>query len=378
MSTPTSSSDSSSGRPSGTLTEPGGAQRRKDQPVSSLVGARLPKWAPYAAGAAAVGVSLVLRWFFSWSGWGTAFWMAALMFIVGFTAWSFSVEGRRRAKDRFASTLIYASFVAAVVPLVLILFYIGVKGVSVFSSNFFLRSMNGVTSRQEGGGLYHALVGTLELVAIASIIALPIGIFTAIYLVEYGRGKFAKAVTFFVDVMTGVPSIVAGLFVYTFLLLGFGLRPFGIAGALALAILMIPVAVRSSEEMLKLVPRDLREASYALGVPKWRTILKVVLPTAMSGLITSSLLAIARITGETAPLILLVGYTARINFDPFSGDMATLPMMVWDQLGKRAGTTSNELTEARAWGAALTLVLLVLILNVGARLLAKLFQPKAR
>jgi phosphate transport system permease protein len=130
--------------------------------------------------------------------------------------------------------------------------------------------------------------------------------------------------------------------------------------------------------MLKLVPRDLREASYALGVPKWRTIVKVVLPTAMSGLITSSLLAIARITGETAPLILLAGYTARINFDPLSGDLATLPMLIWDQLGKRAGTTSNELTEARAWGAALTLVLLVLILNVGARLLAKVFQPKAR
>ena len=339
--------------------------RRKTVPVSSLVGARLPSWAPYAAGVAAVAVAIGLRWLLSWTGWGTAFWTAALLFVIGFTAWSFSVEGRRRAKDRFASTLIYASFVAAVVPLLLILFYIGVKGFSVFSADFFTKSMNGVTSRQEGGGLYHALIGTLELVAIASVIALPIGIFTAIYLVEYGRGKFARAVTFFVDVMTGVPSIVAGLFVYTFLLLGFGMRPFGFAGALALAILMIPVAV-------------LREASYALGVPKWRTILKVVLPTAMSGLITSSLLAIARITGETAPLILLVGYTSRVNYDPFSGDMATLPMMVWDQLGKRAGTTSNDLTEARAWGAALTLVLLVLILNVGARLLAKLFQPKAR
>ena len=128
------------------------------------------------------------------------------------------------------------------------------------------------------------------------------------------------------------------------------MRPFGAAGAIALAILMIPVSVRASEEMLKLVPRDLRDASYALGVPKWRTIVKVVLPTAMSGLITSSLLAIARVAGETAPLILLVGYTARINFDPFSGDQATLPMMVWDQLGKRAGTTSNDLTEATGLG----------------------------
>ena len=371
---------SDNGRPGiGTVTVPGPVSgRRRAVPVSALVGARLPSWAPYAAAAAAVAVALGMRWLLSWTGWGTAFWTAALLFLVGFTGWSFAIEGKRRAKDRFASNLIYAAFVAAVVPLILILVYIGVKGFSVFSASFFTTDMSGVTSRQQGGGLYHALVGTLELVAIASVIALPIGIFTAIYLVEYGRGKFARAVTFFVDVMTGVPSIVAGLFVYTFLLLGFGLRPFGIAGALALAILMIPVAVRASEEMLKLVPRELREASYALGVPKWRTILKIVLPTAMSGLITSSLLAIARITGETAPLILLVGYTTRTNYDPFSGDMATLPMMVWDQLGKRAGTTSSDLTTARAWGAALTLVLLVLILNVGARLLAKLFQTKAR
>ena len=177
--------------------------------------------------------------------------------------------------------------------------------------------------------------------------------------------------TFFVDVMTGVPSIVAGLFVYTFLLLGFGMRPFGAAGAHRAG---DPDGAGrrcgASEEMLKLVPRDLREASYALGVPKWRTILKVVLPTAMSGLITSSLLAVARVAGETAPLILLVGYTARINFNPFSGDQATLPMMIWDQLGKRSGTTSTTSPSERAWGAALTLVLLVLILNVGARLLA--------
>ena len=239
--------------------------RRKTVPVSSLVGARLPSWAPYARRRRGGRGGAGLRALFGWEGWYTSLATAVLLFVIGFTAWSFAVEGRRRAKDRFASTLVYASFVAAVVPLVLILFYIGVKGFSVFSADFFTTSMNGVTSRQEGGGLYHALIGTLELVLIASVIALPIGIFTAIYLVEYGRGKFAKAVTFFVDVMTGVPSIVAGLFVYTFLLLGFGLRPFGIAGALALAILMIPVAVRSSEEMLKLVPRDLREASYALG-----------------------------------------------------------------------------------------------------------------
>lgn len=359
--------------------QPAGRGRTGSSPATSdLVGARLPKWAPVAAAAAAVVLAFGLRSLLGWTGWYTAFFTAALLFIVLLTGWSFAVEGKRRAKDRLASTLIYSCFVAAIVPLVLILSYIGVKGITVFSPDFFLKSMNGVTSRQEGGGVYAALVGTLETVAIAAVIALPIGILTAIYLVEYGRGKFAKAVTFFVDVMTGVPSIVAGLFVYTFLLLGFGMRPFGAAGAIALAILMVPVTVRASEEMLKLVPRDLRDASYALGVPKWRTILKIVLPTALSGLITSALLAIARVAGETAPLILLVGYTQRINFDPFSGDQATLPMMIWDQLGKRAGTTSNDLTEARAWGAALTLVLIVLILNVGARLLAKLAAPKSR
>ena len=350
----------------------------KPSVTSDLVGVRLPSWAPIGAAAAGALVALGLKLLLGWTGWYTWFFTAAVLFVVALTAWSFAVEGRRRAKDRFASTLIYASFVAAIVPLALILTYIAVKGFPVLSADFFTRSMNGVTSREEGGGLYHALIGTLIIVGIAAVIALPIGIFTAIYLVEYGRGKFAKAVTFFVDVMTGVPSIVAGLFVYTFLLLGFGMRPFGAAGAIALAILMVPVSVRASEEMLKLVPRDLREASYALGVPKWRTIIKVVLPTAMSGLITSALLAIARVAGETAPLILLVGYTSRINFDPFSGDQATLPMMVWDQLGKRSGTTSNAFTEGRAWGAALTLVLLVLFLNIGARLLAKLAQPKAR
>ena len=345
---------------------------------STLVGARIPAWAPYASAAAGAGVALLLRRLLDWTGWYTTFFAAAALFVMVLTGWSFAVEGRRQAKNRLAATLVAASFVAAIVPLVLILTYIGIKGISAFSADFFLHSMNGVTSRMAGGGLYHALIGTLEQVAIAAVIALPIGILTAIYLVEYGRGTFARTVTFFVDVMTGVPSIVAGLFVYTFLLLGFGLRPFGAAGAIALAILMIPVSVRASEEMLKLVPRDLRDAAYALGVPKWRVIVRAVLPTAMSGLITSSLLAIARVAGETAPLILLTGYTASINFDPFSGDQATLPMMVWDQLGKRSGTTSNDLTEARAWGAALTLVLLVLLLNVGARLLARLARPKTR
>ena len=353
----------------------------RPRPVpSALVGARLPKFAPVLSGAAAVLLALGAKFALGWTGWMTAFFAAALLFVVVLTGWSFAVEGRRRAKDRLATTLIYSCFVAAVVPLVLILGYIAVRGFPALSAGFFTHSMNGVGPDDPGGGIYHALIGTLEQVAIAAVIALPIGIFTAIYLVEYGRGRFARAVTFFVDVMTGVPSIVAGLFVFTFLLLGFGARPFGAAGSIALAILMMPVAVRSSEEMLRLVPRELRESAYALGVPKWRTISKVVLPTAMSGLITSALLAIARVAGETAPLILLTGYASRINFNPFSGDQAALPMMVWDQLGKRTGNSGSlgGAWEGRAWGAALTLVLLVLLLNIVARLLARLAQPKSR
>lgn len=351
--------------------------RRKPAAPSALVGARLPAAAPlYAAGAGAL-LALGLRALLGWTGWLTSFFAAALLFILALTAWSFRVEGRRRAKDRFASTLIYACFVAAMVPLFLILSYIVARGAPALSGTFLTHSMAGVGPNQPGGGIYHALIGTLEQVGLAAIVALPVGIFTAIYLVEYGRGGFAKAVTFFVDVMTGVPSIVAGLFVYSFLLLGTGLRPFGAAGSIALGVLMLPVVVRASEEMLRLVPRDLRDSSYALGVPQWRTIVKVVLPTALSGLITSALLAIARVAGETAPLILLVGYSSRINGDPFSGPQGTLPMMIWDQLGKRTGN-SGTFTDGRAWGAALLLVLLVLVLNIIARLLARLARPSAR
>ena len=344
---------------------------------SVLIGHRLPRWAPVTTGAAAVSLALAAKFGIGWDGWGTSFFTAAALFIVLITVWSFTIEGKRRAKDRFASTLIYASFVAALVPLVLILGFIVVQGIGALDLNFLTHSMNGVSTRNPGGGVYAAMVGTLEQVGLATLVALPVGILTSIYLVEYGRGKFAKLVTFFVDVMTGVPSIVAGLFVYTFLLLGFGLRPFGAAGSIALGILMLPVAVRSSEEMLKLVPRDLREASYALGVPKWRTILKVVLPTALSGLITSGLLAVARVAGETAPLILLVGYSPKINTDPFAGDQATLPMIIWNLLGK-TGQSVTEFTIEKAWGAALVLVLLVLVLNIVARVIAKLTQPKSR
>lgn len=331
---------------------------------------KLPRSAPLVTAAGSLATAIALRTGLGWTGWMTTVAAAIALHIVTLTAWSLAAEGRRHAADRVATIVISACLVAAVTPLVLILGYIAVNGAPALSLNFLTHSMYGVTGAQPGGGVYAALLGTVQQVGIATVIAIPIGILTAIYLVEFGRGRFAKAVTFFVDVMNGVPSIVAGLAVFSVLLLGFGMRPFGAAGSIALTILMLPIVIRSAEEMIRLVPSDLREASYALGVPKWRTVLKVVLPTALSGLVTSGLLAVARIIGETAPLVLLVGYASQINGNPFGGDQAALPMMIWDQLGKRSGN-AGEFAEPRAWGAALVLVLLVLVLNVGARLVSR-------
>jgi phosphate transport system permease protein len=348
---------------------------RTERPTLSAK--RLPRSAPGVAGLTAIAAALAARGTLHWTGYVTAGFAAALLYVLLLGAWSVAVEGRRRATDRIAGILVGACLVAASIPLVMILGYIAIKGAPALSPTFLTHSMNGVTGAQAGGGVYHALIGTLEQVGIAAAIALPIGILTAIYLVEFGRGAFARGVAFFVDVMNGVPSIVAGLFVFTFLLLGLGVRPFGAAGSVALVILMLPIVIRSAEEMIRLVPGELREASDALGVPRWRTVVKVVLPTALSGLVTGCLLAISRVAGETAPLILLVGYSARINADPLSGDQASLPVMIWDQLGKRSGD-AGAFGETRAWGAALVLILLVLAVNLAARLLARLTGPRSR
>jgi phosphate transport system permease protein len=232
--------------------------------------------------------------------------------------------------------------------------------------------MAGVLSSSDGGGVYHAMIGTLEQVGLASLMAVPLGLLTAIYLVEYGRGTLATLVTFFVDVMTGIPSIVSGLFVLAFwiLILGFGFS--GFAGSIALAILMVPIVVRSTEEMLKLVPNELREASLALGVPKWRTILKVVLPTSLGGILTGVMLAVARIAGETAPILLLVFGNQLINNDPFSGPQSSLPYYVYEQYV--LGTPNSY---ERAWGAALVLIGFVMVLNLLARLIARWKAPRS-
>ncbi|MEV5495245.1 phosphate ABC transporter permease PstA [Nonomuraea fuscirosea] len=276
------------------------------------------------------------------------------------------ISTSRRIKDRVVQGLVYLAFALAVVPLVSVLWLVISNGLSRFDLEFLTHSMNGIGARDAGGGAYHAIVGTLEQVLFASVISVPIGLFTAIYLVEYGNnGRLSRAISFFVDVMTGVPSVVAGLFVLAFWILFLGFSYSGWAGALALSILMMPTVVRSAEEMLRLVPVDLREASYALGVPKWRTILRVVLPTAFTGIVTGVMLAVARVAGETAPLLMTVFFTNSINNDPFTGPQMGLPLFVFDQAAR-----PNDTAVDRAWTGALTLILIVMLLNLVARLIA--------
>ncbi|MGV9250551.1 phosphate ABC transporter permease PstA [Streptomyces sp. NPDC003697] len=341
--------------------------------ASSLRGARLPKWSPWviAAGsvAAAVGIGLAAG-LQSRVQWGL---IAAVLFVAGTYGIAARVEGRRQAKDRIATALVWVCFLLAVVPLASVIWATVARGVKVLDGYFLTHSMGVVADTEPGGGIYHAIIGTLEQVALASLIAVPVGVLTAIYLVEYGRGRLARAVTFFVDVMTGIPSIVAGLFVLSFWILILDMGYSGFAGAMALAILMMPVVVRSTEEMLKLVPNELREASLALGVPKWRTILKVVLPTSAGGIITGVMLAVARITGETAPVLLLVWKTSLINNNPFRDPQASLPLYIYQQYANSSGAGAAY---DRAWAAALTLIAFVMILNLVARGIARWKAPR--
>jgi len=284
-----------------------------------------------------------------------------------------AVEGRRKSTDRLVTALVTTAFATAMVPLLSLVYTVLDKGLARFDSAFFTNSMFRVVG--EGGGAYHAILGTLIITVLAAVISVPIGLMTAIYLVEYGTGRLKKAITFFVDVMTGIPSIVAGLFAFALFTLLFGndVR-LGIMGAVALSVLMIPVVVRSCEEVLKLVPNELREASYALGVPKWRTVVKVVLPTAIAGLGTGITLAVARVVGETAPLLITVGLITGTNLNPFDGRMATLPVFAYYQL-TQPGTDTQAFLD-RAWTAALLLIILVMALNVVARLISRFFAPK--
>jgi phosphate transport system permease protein len=332
----------------------------------------LPSWALWALGAAAVVIALLLRQVLG-SGPVLTTVFAVILFTVAVNVVARQVEGSRRATDRTVTAIVSAMFVAAMVPLISLIWTVFSKGSARFDLDFFTMSMRNVVG--EGGGAQHAIIGTLIITGLAAIISVPIGMLTAIYLVEYGRGRLKRSITFLVDVMTGIPSIVAGLFAYALfsLIFGPGVR-FGIGGAVALSVLMVPVVVRSVEEMLKLVPAELREASYALGVPKWRTILKVVLPAAAAGIGTGITLAVARVIGETAPLLLIVGTTSSINMNPFDGRMATLPVFTFYSFFQPGATPQPSID--RAWTAALVLMLIVLALNLVARLLAKRFAPK--
>ncbi|MFD5226616.1 phosphate ABC transporter permease PstA [Microbacterium sp. NPDC058342] len=348
-------------------------------PAASLTSGRLARWAPWALLGASLAVSFIVFGLASTGGdiadfnIAGAVFSGVVLYMVLITVISSIAESRRNAVDRLMTALVATAFTVALLPLVSLLWTVVANGIGRFDAEFFSYSMRNVVG--EGGGIVHAVWGTVLITLMAAVIAVPVGLMTSIYLVEYGRGRVAKGITFFVDVMTGIPSIVAGLFIYSvFALL---VRPgisMGFMGALALAVLMVPVVVRGSEELLRIVPNELREASYALGVPKWLTILKVVLPTSIAGITTSVMLAIARVIGETAPLLLTAGFTASLNTNLFSGQMMTLPVFAYNSYMNQG--TSADASVARAWAAALTLILIVMLLNLLARLIAKWFAPK--
>ena len=350
-----------------TLLEPGPVHE-SHAPRHSMM---LPTWAQRAvfAGALVAGLGL----YFAGAG-GVRSVLAAWFVCLALPVWSAAVEGRRKATDRLVTVLVTSAFGLALFPLVSILWTVVAKGAPVLGAEFFTFSMRNVVG--EGGGVYHAIIGTLLITAAAAAISVPIGLLTSIFLVEYGEGgRLARWIRFLVDVMTGIPSIVAGLFAYALfvLLVGPGVR-MGFGGAVALSVLMIPVVVRSCEEMLKLVPNELREASYALGVPKWRTVLKVVLPTALAGIVTGITLAVARVIGETAPLLVIAGLSDSVNFDLFHDRMATLPVFAYSAVTSPGVPPGPSID--RAWGSALVLLMIVMLLNLVARLVSYFFSPK--
>ena len=333
-----------------------------------LTSYRLPDWFIWAAlGAAFVvgGIGLLAGWSIA-----AVVTLTALVWVVGATTVSWVREGDRWGRNTLVTLLIYLSFAIVMVPLASLVWMVLSGGSARFGYDFLTTNMRGADA--SNGGFYHGIIGTLQITGIATLISVPLGLFTAVFLVEYNGGWIARAITFLVDVMTGIPSIVAGLFAYSIFLIAAGPRyQAGVIGAVALSVLMTPVVIRGVEEMLKLVPSHLREASYALGVPKWLTIVKVVLRTAVAGITTSVMIAIARVIGETAPLLITVGLTIRTNTNPLDGSMSTLPVLVYDQYSRGEAAAME-----RAWAGALTLIVLVMLLNLAARLISKYFSPK--
>ena len=325
----------------------------------------LPVWAPAAIGVGAVLLTLLLFALTGFQGTVDFLVVATVLVVVSVTVTSWIIEGRRRAVDRLAASGSTIALVVTVLPLCFVIGYVFKRGSEVFGWSF-LTQEGTAGPLSPGGGIAAAIIGTLEQVLIASLIAIPLGLLVAIYITEYGNNRFATALRFLVDVMTGIPSIVAGLFILSFWLITLHQGLSGFAGALALSILELPIVVRASEEMIRLVPNALREASYALGIRKWRTVLRVVLPAAAAGITTGIMLAVARVIGETAPVLLVVGFNNYKNFNPFSGAQGSLPVYIFEN-----AQSSSNFDVQRAWGAAMTLILIVLTLYIVARLLTR-------
>ncbi len=346
--------------------------------ANSYTAGKLPKWTPWVILGGSLVITLGIAALVGMPegefNWILGLIAGVILFVFANWLLALLVEGGRQAKNRLVTSLVTGAFVLALIPLIWLTVTVVANGLPTLTNGTFLtQSMRNVVG--EGGGALHAIVGTLIITGFAALMSIPVGLMTAIYLVEYGTGKIARAITFFVDVMTGIPSIVAGLATYALfaLIFGEGARS-GFAGSVALSILMIPVVVRSSEEIIRLVPNELREASYALGVPKWRTIVKVVLPTSIAGITTGVMLSISRVIGETAPLLIVAGFTASMNYNPFSERMMSLPVFVYTQYVS-PGTDAQAYID-RAWAGALTLILIVALLNAIARIVSHFFSPK--
>ncbi len=350
------------------------AMSQSQRPGGNLAGGVLPGWASYAVfvgswafaaaalaafGSFTVALSLVF---------------AVIVAVLALYWWSRLVEGPRRAFDRAMTLVIASAFGLAMIPLLSLIFEVVKRGMPGISLEFFTDDARGVIN---GGGAAHAIVGTLVITGVAVLISVPIGLMAAVYMNEYGTGRLRRLLTFFVDVMTGIPSIVAGLFAYALfeLFFGPGIR-LGVMGSLALSVLMIPIVIRSAEEVLKIVPNHLREAAYALGTPKWKTITKVVLPTAFAGLVTGVMIATARIIGETAPLLVTTGVVDSLNSDPFNGRMSNLAVYAYSEY--RSPGVMKQASYDRAWAAALVLIAIVVILNVAARLVYRRYKTEIR
>ncbi len=387
----------------------GGPGHRGDQKISmdspSLRSGRKPTWAWMAVLAGALALAAVLVFVLTGGGFAIGGFavLVGLFYVIGMYVVDHMLETRRRATDNLWRNLVWGTFIIALIPLVSVIWSVVATGVPtlVTQPQVLFYDMAGITGADDAayrdagsaagalpGGFVHALIGTVVITLIATVISVPIGLLTSIYLVEYGKDSwFSRAIIFFVDVMTGIPSIVAGLFAFAMmqvvmeLIMGPGPAAMqavkmGFSAAIALCVLMIPVVVRSTEEMLRVVPNELREGSYALGVRKWRTIFKVVLPTAISGIASGVTLAIARVAGETAPILVTAGYAMGINWDPFDEWMTALPVFIYRQLVAPTSPTASDPSLQRAWAAALVLIVIVMGLNLIARVIAKAFAPK--